>query len=140
MTIIEDQCQDCHKPVKFKFQQTVIQEQLRWSVSCNCPFCSFAIELDDIGLLPEDIRQKIFQEEGEWEIIIENFEQQKQRIIKSLRQILGLSTMELYQKLKELRGRPGAIQSGTKFEMNWLYSRLQLDGVESIVLKCKEVE
>jgi hypothetical protein len=140
MTRIEGQCHNCHKPIQFEFQQTVIQEQLRWYLSYNCSFCGFSVELDDIGLLPEDVRQKNFQEEGEWEIIIEDFEQQKQSIIKSLRQITGLSTIDLYQKLKRLRSRPGVIESGTKFEMNWLHSRLQLDGIESIFLRRKELE
>ena len=138
MTIIDGQCCSCHKSFKFEIQQTVIQEKLRWHISYTCPFCASSIEVDGIGLLPEDIQEKIFKEEGEWEILIENFEQQKQRLIKSLRQTLGLSTMELYKRLKEFKSNPVAIDSGTKFEMNWLYSRLQVYGVKSIILQRKE--
>ncbi|MBD2681546.1 MULTISPECIES: hypothetical protein [Nostoc] len=137
MTIIIGQCYKCHNSIEIEVNQTAIHEKLRWYLSYNCPFCSAAIEMDDVNLLPEDIRQKVFLEEGEWEIIVENLEKQKRLIIKCLRQIFGISTNELYQKLKELNAKSGVIYSGTKVEMDWLYTRLQMNGVESIIVQRK---
>lgn len=93
--------------------------------------------MDDVGFLPENIRQKILQEEGEFEIVVENLKKQKQNVIKSLRQSLEISTTELYQKLKAISGKSGVIHKGTKVEMDWLASYLQSNGVESIIIQAK---
>lgn len=138
MAIIIDQCYKCQNLIEIEVKQTVIHEKLRWYLSYDCPFCSTTIEIDDINLPPEDIRQKVFIEEGEWEIIVKNIEKHKQSILKCLHQTFAQPKIELYQKLKELKAKPGAICNGTKFEMEWVYSCLQVNGVESIVVRRKE--
>jgi large subunit ribosomal protein L7/L12 len=138
MTKIRGQCYNCQNFIEIEVQQTAIHDKLRWYISYDCPFCSSAIHIDDVNVPPENIRQKILIEEGEWEIVIETWEKQQQHIIKCLRQIFEVSTTELYQKFKELKVKPGAIYSGTKVEIDWLYSSLQMSGVESIIVQRKK--
>lgn len=140
MVLIQNSCHECHNLIPFKIGQTAINNKLRWYISYSCPFCGSSMEFDGIGYSPEEIRQEILKDEGEWEIIIENFNQQKQNITKSLRKILELSALELHQKLKTLRENPSILYSGTQSEMEWLYTYLKSDGIESIVLQPKIAE
>ncbi|GAA6617016.1 hypothetical protein [Scytonema sp. NUACC26] len=140
MVLIQNSCHECHKLIPFEIGQTAIDNKLRWYISYNCPFCDSSTEFDDIGFPPEEIRQEILKYEGEWEIIIENFERQKQTVTKLLRKTLELSTVELHQKLKTLRKIPSILHSGTKCEMEWLYNHLKSDGIESIILQSKRPE
>jgi hypothetical protein len=138
MTIIKGQCYNCNNLIEIEIQQTMIREKLKWYLSYNCKFCNASVQIDDVNLLPEDIRQKVFIEEGEWEILVDNFEKHKQSVIKCLRHLLDISTIDLYQKIKETKSKSGAIYNGTKFEVDWLYSCMLINGIESIVKQCKK--
>lgn len=140
MVLVQDYCHDCHKFIPFTIEQTVVNNKLRWYISYNCNFCGSSMQFDEIGLPPEEIRQQILKDEGEWEIIIKNFDKQKQTLTKSLRKTLQLSTVELHQKLKTLRENPSILHSGTKSEMEWLYIHLKSDDIESIFLQPKIAE
>ncbi|MBZ8181727.1 hypothetical protein [Oscillatoria salina] len=133
MALISSQCYDCKQLIKFEVQQTIINQKLRWYLSGNCHLCGSSIELDDVGFLPENLRQKILKEEGEWKIIIKNYAQNKSVIIKCFRQILNISTVEAYRKIQETVNNHDFIYRGTKVEIEWLLSYFQLEKINCIV-------
>lgn len=52
------------------------------------------MEADDIGFPPDEIRQIILSEEGEWYLVIEESESKRAAAVKILRQALDLSLAE----------------------------------------------
>lgn len=124
------QCDECQKIVTANVGQTVINSQLRWYLSYECPSCNSAIEMDGIGFPPDEIRQNILAEEGEWNLIVKETElKNKAKLSKLIRQALNLSLQEVLQRLKNFP----IITSGTKTEMQWLKQVLAEEGIDSSV-------
>jgi ribosomal protein L7/L12 len=89
-----------------------------------------SVELDDYGFPPNEIRQKIIDEEGEWELIIDPAKlKNKAEALKVLRQALNLSIEEISKLFKNM---PNII-SGTKIEIQWLRQLLSNKGIESSI-------
>ena len=134
---VKYQCDECQKTVIASIGQTVINSQLRWYLSYECPSCNSAIEMDDVGFPPDEVRQNILAEEGEWDLILKETElKNKAKLSKLIRQALNLSLQEVLQRLKNLP----IITSGTRTEMQWLKQILAEESIDSSVeqkIKCK---
>ncbi len=128
----KDFCDNCNKIININIQQTVINKRLRWSISSVCPFCSTAIESDDIGFPPDDIRKIILAEEGKYQLLIKQPKFNKVKTVKVLRDALEMSITEASNILKLL---PQPIIDGTKMEMIYLQKLLELEGIEAEVIK-----
>jgi ribosomal protein L7/L12 len=86
--------------------------------------------MDDFGFPPDEIRQNILSEEGEWNLTINELAlKNKAKLLKILRQALGLSILEAAKLLKNF---PDII-SGTRTEMKWLKKLLSNEEIQSIV-------
>jgi ribosomal protein L7/L12 len=132
MVKIESYCYDCQKPIDVEVSQTVINLCLRWSTSYTCSFCGAMVESDDIGFPPDEIRQSILSEQGEWHLAIEKLEANKVVVMKTLRQTLNLSIIEVKQLLKNCSS--SSIQ-GTQAEMQWLKEHLASEGIQAIIIR-----
>ena len=127
-----DYCDECNQRININIQQAVIDYSLRWSISYLCPFCSTAIESDDIGFPPGDIRQFMLVEEGEYQLLIKSSELNKVTVVKVLRDALNISMREAFNILKLF---PQSTVNGTKMEMVYLQKLLESEGIEAEVIK-----
>lgn len=132
MVQIEYKCFECNNVIQANIYQSSIDWQLRWSSSYECPYCASINETDDIGFPPQAIRQKIIDEEGEWQLRIdERSSSGKIKALKIIRQILNLSIKEASELIRDY----SKIAKGTKTEMNWLKKRLLENNIQSKVEK-----
>lgn len=132
MADLEHQCDRCQKKVKASFGQATIDSRLRWYLSYSCNHCSSTVEMDDLGFPPDEIRQKIIDEEGEWilKIGVEKLKN-KAKLLKILRKALDISIQEVSKRYKNYSN----IISGTKTEMQWLKQLLENEGIEASIDK-----
>ena len=117
MVEIQYQCADCNQETKARVGQAIVNSKLRWSLSYICNNCNSAVEMDDLGFPPTEIRQKILLEEGEWQLEINSAKlENKLKSIEIVRQAFNLSIKDASKLSKEFP----RIISGTKVEMQWL--------------------
>jgi hypothetical protein len=128
---IKELCPDCSKEIEVNIAQTVINQSLRWYTSFVCPFCGATEELDGMGFPPEEVREVILSEEGEWNLSV-NSPKEIARTLKTIRQALGLSISDA---AKLLKSKPESLISGTNAEMSWLSNLLQVDGVQAEIIR-----
>ena len=129
---VQYQCDECKKIVPASIGQTIINSQLKWYLSYECRECVSTIELDDLGFPPNQIRQIILAEEGEWNLIVNKTEiENKAKLLKVIRQALNLSLQEVSNLFKNFP----VLTSGTKTEMQWLEQILSQEGINSSVEK-----
>jgi DNA-directed RNA polymerase subunit RPC12/RpoP len=127
MINIQYQCPNCEKIIKANIGQAIIDSRLKWYLSYVCNHCSSAVEMDDFGMPPNEIRQQIIEEEGKWKLIVNPTESKnKAKIVKIIRQALSLSIREASSLLNNF---PNII-SGTKVEMQWLGQLLSNENIK----------
>lgn len=98
MPQIQGHCVDCQGEIKLQIGQAVINHAQRLHTSYICLFCGAAVEADDIGFPPDEIRQLILSEEGERYLVIEESESKRVAAVKILRQALDLSLRSLFTR------------------------------------------
>lgn len=129
---VQYQCDECEEIVAASIGQTIINSQLKWYLSYECQECNSTIELDDIGFPPNEIRQIILAEEGEWKLTANRTEiKNKAKLLKIIRQALNLSLQEVSKLFKNFP----VLTSGTKTEMQWLQQILSQESINSSVEK-----
>ena len=104
MPQIASYCSSCHQQIKMEVGQAVIALHLR------CSYCQTAVEMDDSGFPPDEVRNIILSGEGKWEQVIKRSHLNKVAAIKILRQALDLSLAEAGRLLKNF---PNSLISGT---------------------------
>jgi hypothetical protein len=109
-------CETCGNQITVAVGQSWQYGGLRWSASCSCPFCANKYEMDGRGLPPQDIRDAIISEEGEWELCV-SAAAPKACIAKLLRKEQSLS---LGQAAALIHTMPGVVACGTLAEMELL--------------------
>ena len=134
MVEIQYQCADCNHEIKARVGQAIVNSKLTWYLSYICNNCNSAVEMDDLGFPPIEIRQNILLEEGEWELEVNPAElNYKVKTIKILRQALNLSIKDASKLSKEFP----KIISGTKVEMQWLKELLLSENIQSSINKIR---
>lgn len=132
MAQIVQSCDSCDATVLAEVDQTVIDGDLRWYVSLRCPNCGSAVEFDDIGLPPDEIRESLIQCDGRWDLHLERMPGDAASISQVLRSALGWS---LSDSLSRLKAGTVRIYSGTRVECEWLKVRLRDVAVSSKVVR-----
>jgi hypothetical protein len=107
--------------------QILWDRQLRWSKS-EVAEDGACVEVDGVGFPPQDIRDQILRERGEWELVITAGN--RTRIMAILRESLGKSMNEVAECTKCI---PAPVYRGTKIEANWLLEKMKKVGVEGVV-------
>lgn len=131
MVKIKDNCENCNQLIKINIYQTVIGNNLRWSISSICHFCNTAIESDGVGFLSEDIRKIILIEEGEYQLLIKQAELNKVKVLKVLRDAFDIRIREALNIMKNF---PEVIVNGTRMEMMYLQKLLEAEGIEGNII------
>ncbi|MEO1166013.1 MAG: hypothetical protein AAFV98_19680 [Chloroflexota bacterium] len=132
MMQIDYKCPDCGAIGILSFSERIISDELRWSASHRCPECDYATELDDIGALPNHLRNVVLQTEGKWQLKLAR--QPSLAILKALKVELNLS-LEALKQLKENIDKYSIIGEGTKTEMVFLKHKLEHTVDEQDALK-----
>ena len=131
MAQITTKCPDCHNYVKTEINQTAIDSQLRWYESYRCPFCNNAAEADGAGFPPDNIRQMILADQGTFSLSLNNFDVDRIKAMKIIREIFNLSLSEVSALFKY----SADIAIGTKEEMKWVQTILTNQNIDSVINK-----
>jgi hypothetical protein len=116
--IIEKACPDCSKPAIFDFNEKIRDSALFWSASLTCRACGYAVEMDDKGSLPDDLRSRMIAEEGLWELEIGST---NVYTMKAIHQVMQIHINELAGLKKQM---PCVIYRGTKTEVKLYFNRM----------------
>lgn len=84
-----------------------------WWESFHCPSCGRTYEADGHPPTPDEYRQIILREQGEW--LLDATAPATIELLKALRVVLSLSLTETQHVRNRL---PGQISQGTRYEMN----------------------
>ena len=93
-------------------------------MSCRCPYRGDGYEADGRESSPEEIRDAIISEQGEWELVVSEPTAPKTCIAKSLRKKLKLSLAEAAALVHKM---PGPLATGTSAEIHWLAHVLEVE-------------
>lgn len=132
MVYFWEQCNSCKNRIKKSVGETTVDNYLRWYVAYKCPFCGESVEMDDVGLPPDHIRNLLIDAEGKWGLNVKVGLEKKTKLISILRQVLNLSLVDAGKITKLI---PGIIIRGSKTEMEWLQKILMSEGLEVAVVK-----
>ena len=134
MAEIQRKCDSCQQNKSVSIGQG-FDYNLFWHESHRCNFCGFAMEMDDRGFPPEDIRQIIIQQEGEYYLKVDDsclkFKVASVKIIRSALFLPMSKTKKLLQQFPILA-------TGTKIEIEWLQMLLLKDSVVANIIKKNE--
>jgi hypothetical protein len=123
MPTVQYLCPNCGALFVANFGESIGTGKLTWSMSTQCSACNnYTTEIDGSGPLPDDLREIVLAEEGEWSLSIVDLGQDRVLALKALKQVLGLSAAEMIQLKSHL---PANVAVGTKKEMRFLQRQLQ---------------
>src|ERR671930_707789 len=91
--------------------------RLVWHALYLCPHCEAPVEEDGFGPAPDEFRRAILAQAGEWRLVVPEPGARAVRVVKVLRQALGLSLADAGALRKCL---PGSVATGTRAEMERL--------------------
>ena len=128
MAKIKTKC-ECGNEIDGIVGQVVYENELRWYMSYNCEKCGRAVELDDNDKTPEEIRDVIIKEEGEWKIILKNLKDLT-KVVYILKKNYDFEDIKIFKE----RIRNGLI-TGTKSEMMKIKKILSNKCIECILVK-----
>ena len=120
-------CVSCGKLTGCKIDQSAIDNTLRWYMAYTCGSCGSAVEFDDVGFPPAEIRKLILDSGGCWEIFLLP-EENRVKAVKLLKNKLEWTNRDALARLKNPNG---PVFQGTRTEVEWLHSLLIQDGVRS---------
>lgn len=126
MVIVEGSCSRCGSPVQVAVGERVVRDNMVWYRSYQCQVCGNRIEEDGRGTPPEEIRNAVLKQEGEWSLVVEG--SGGPAVLKALRHVLQLSVTDTAELRKRL---PGEIVRGTRAEVERLVLLLDREGVQS---------
>ncbi len=106
----------------FAFGQHLSGRELVWWGSTRCDACGSQTEFDDYGDLPDDLKQIMLQDEGEWELAVAPGENVVSAM-KVVRERLDVSLSEARVALGQLRG--------TKTTLEWIQLGFTEAGIHS---------
>lgn len=122
MPTIEYLCPNCGARITANFAERIFPGKLTWYRSMSCVTCkAYAEEMDGLGPLPDDLREIVLAEEGEWTLSIVDLRKDRVLALKALKQVLGLSASEIIQLKSHL---PAKVAVGTKTEMRFLQRQM----------------
>ncbi len=125
-------CQ-CNNTVVGDTGQSLRNGNISWYLSYKCNNCGNVIEEDGGEDIPEDIRNAIILDEGEWGLKINS--QDSKFITKGLLLIKEALNLSLNHVSEMKKLFPGSIITGTKTEIIRIYNLLEVNGIKSTIEK-----
>jgi ribosomal protein L24E len=124
-------CEKCGNILNLNVGQNLVNGKIVWFVSGKCSKCGFQIEQDGKNDTPDEVRNTILAQEGEWSLRI-NQKEVDTKFLKVVRETLNIS----FDDLVKIKGSiPGIIITGTKTEMERLKIMLSPGGYDLAVTK-----
>lgn len=123
-------CSECGGACDVSISQWTSRGRLVWGAALKCVAHDHAQEeIDGAGVPPPDFRSRILADTDVYELILG---EDVGRVIalRQMQKALDLSMKVLVLLRKNL---PGAVVSGTRYEMGWLANTLDSQGVSSSV-------
>jgi hypothetical protein len=114
-------------PDEIRVGENVVDTNLRWHASWQED--GVPVEEDGIGFPPEQLRQRLIKESGEWETVVTSVPD-KAKAAHALRRSLNLSLAEITERL---RAMPGPVFRGTQVEAQWIAGHLRDVGCQCLV-------
>lgn len=130
MTKIKRIC-DCGQSNLAEVGQSFASGKLSWYISFRCDKCGKAQEIDGTSEIPDEIRNDILNQEGTWELKIED-KSKLSLVLSILRRELNLS---LHDIIKIKKAMAEVVITGTKVEMERLDHILILNKIDACVVK-----
>ena len=130
MALLPETCPDCGQAVDYYVGEHNNCGSLVWHSSLTCLHCGCGLEADDHGKPPEEVRNAILAQDGEWALNVEIADAEKVKLAYVLRSHLNL---EIKEALQILKNHPGTILTGTKTEMECLQTLLERSGFNASV-------
>lgn len=118
MAKITISCPDCRQETTVTVGQVAHPDGIRWFQSINCHHCGLAIESDEHGLTPDEIRDVLILTEGEWGLVLES--KVTIHVLKVLRDLLVLPLREV----KTAAQQP-YLARGTTVEIKYIQNLLE---------------
>ena len=131
MATIPTTCPGCSADCSRGIGQSFAPGKLVWSESLHCSACGCAIEADDSGFPPPEIRDLLIAAHGLWALQVELTGIERISACKILHCDLNTD----FADVPVMKNRiPGIVYVGTKTEMQWLQSRLaEFDFTSTVV-------
>ena len=114
-------CADCGHEADRCFSQRHDGIRLFWSESVRCRNCGNAIEMDDDGFPPAEVREQLLADDGRYALLVIEDSTRRLHVGKILHCDLD-TTLEEVRRMKDRM--PGRVYTGTRVEMDWLSNRL----------------
>lgn len=121
-------CPDCSGPASRSVGQSFAPGVLVWWDSLRCRACGMALEADDYGLPPEELRQAILDESGYHLLTLSSDDR-----VKAIHTLNATLVMPWRVQAEMMKRLPGTVLGGTSVEMEWLKARLDEAGIESLI-------
>lgn len=125
MTAIQGSCGTCKQPIVLNVGEGIDGSKLVWHSSYVCAQCGADVVMDDDGLPPIEIREKLATANGYWETIVEEVPEPLKAVL-VLIEALGLNRVDALRLSKSL---PGRVAIGTQTECEWLRQHLSHHGL-----------
>ena len=126
-------CSECKNIVTANVADNIYDNSYRWHLSYECKNCDNAVEFDEIGELPNEIKRAIVEQDGSWGAILSNRKELK-KLSFHLRKYSQFMSEMVDLELTEA-GVTDMFFRGTKNEVMWLIIKLSIKGIESIKIK-----
>ncbi len=91
----------------------------------QCAHCGNAVEEDDVGFPPDQIRSALIETQGQWSLHLLNAAHRN----KAAREMRRLLELDLNAAARLLRAPLNELWSGTEVEANWIALHLREHGV-----------
>jgi hypothetical protein len=134
MAVISKNCEQCGHAIEVTVGQHVHGDRLVWHSGFKCDSCGAEVVLDDEGFPPEDMREALLAQGGEWELSVEP-SGNPLSVAKVIADALSLPRTAVVRLKNAL---PGVVASGTLAEMDWLKRLLEKAGENAKVLRAQE--
>ena len=118
------ECPRCGTTGALRIGQSVHRGKLRWYETVNCANCGLRSEADGLGFPAENIRLKIIEKAGLWQVAM-GTPAMLPSFVKTIRDALGMESLDAMRVAKSL---PGPVYAGTHSEVQWLGALLSDTG------------
>ena len=127
-------CMNCQTKIDVYLGQSIDDRKIVWHQSYRCHHCGMAMEEDNLGSIPDELRQLVLEQDGSWCLQIPEIGAWAIIAAKILRKLMNLSLPEITNLKKKI---PGEVTLGTHVEMKWLVANLRAEGIQAFILPKK---
>ena len=130
MAVIKIKC-NCGKIIEASVGDSIYNNNLRWYQSYYCKNCGNALEMDEIGVIPFEIKKAIMIQEGSCELFLLDYKSRKK--VSYLLNKMPYMDSEWFKLFEEEKSN--RIVCGTQNEVTFIKEYLEAKGIKECELK-----